>query len=32
MGVGDSGDMAAVGMGDGGGWNGRTVCLLLMTN
>ena len=31
--VGDSGDaVAVVGVGDGGGWNGSTVCLLTTTN
>ena len=33
MGIGNSGDaVAAVGVGNGGGWNGSTVCLLTMTN
>ena len=33
MGVGDSGDTAAVvGIGNGGGWNGSNFCLLMMTN
>ena len=32
MGIGNSNTAAAVGVGNGGGWNERTVCLLLMTN